>query len=75
MKDKILDARATAEMAAGHHLSGELVGHGNRDLIDPKNPYYNGATEDEKAKDGGGGGSASGGGPTYTYNPKTGQLE
>ena len=72
MKNKVLDARATAELAAGHHLTGELVGHGNRDLIDPKNPYYNGGSEDEKAATEGGGG---GGSPTYTYNPKTGQLE
>ena len=73
MKDKILDARATNEMSVGHHLSGNLVGRGQQDLMQPtlngqKNPFYNGATQDDKP-------SSGGGGKTYTYNPKTGQLE
>ncbi len=46
LRNKFLDARATAEAAAGHKLTGPLVGHGSRDLLDPKNPYYNGATEE-----------------------------
>jgi hypothetical protein len=49
IKTKFLDAHATAEMAAGHKLTGELVGHGNRDLLDKNNPYYNGATEEAPA--------------------------
>ena len=56
MKNKVLDARATAELAAGHRLTGELVGHGNRDLLDTKNPYYAGGSEDAKADTGTGGG-------------------
>ena len=72
MQNKILDARATSELAVGHKLTGDLVGHGNRDLLDPKSPYYNGATEEAPAQ---GAPPASSGGKTYTYNPKTGQLE
>lgn len=49
IQNKFLDAQATSEMAVGHKLTGDLVGHGNRDLLDPKNPYYNGATEDTSA--------------------------
>ena len=71
MKNRILDARATSELAAGHKLTGDLIGHGNRDLLDPKSPYYNGATEEEAPK----GGGARRRRPTYTYNKKTGQLE
>ena len=76
MKDKLIDARATNEMSVGHHLTGNLVGRGQQDLIQPTingkpNPFYNGATQDAKAEEGKG----SGGGKTYTYNPKTGQLE
>ena len=70
MKNKILDARATSELAAGHRLTGDLVGHGNRDLLDKTNPYYNGGSEAASPATSGGGG-----GKTYTYNPKTGQLE
>ena len=74
IQKKFLDAHATNEMAAGHHLTGNLVGHGQQDLLSPtlsngqKNPFYNGATQDERP-------SGGGGGKTYTYNPKTGQLE
>jgi hypothetical protein len=46
IKNKFLDAQATAEMTVGHKLTGELVGHGNRDLLNPNSPYYNGATEE-----------------------------
>jgi hypothetical protein len=46
IKNKFLDAQATAEMTVGHKLTGELVGHGNRDLLNPSSPYYNGATEE-----------------------------
>ena len=74
MKNKILDARATSELAVGHKLTGELVGHGNRDLLDPNNAYYNGGTEDAAPASSSGGGSG-GGSKTYTYNPKTGLLE
>lgn len=79
MNDKILDAQATAELAVGHRLTGDLVGHGNRDLLSDKlpngqpNPFYAGGSEEAKADSGGG--SSGGGGKTYTYNPKTGQLE
>ena len=71
MKNKILDARATSELAVGHQLTGDLVGHGNRDLLDKTNPYYNGGSEAASPAASGGGG----GGKTYTYNPNTGQLE
>jgi len=73
MKNRILDARATSELVVGHKLTGDLVGHGNRDLLDPNNPYYNGATEEAPAP--GAAPAASSGGKTYTYNPKTGLLE
>jgi hypothetical protein len=46
IKNKFLDAQATAEMTVGHKLTGDLVGHGNRDLLNPSSPYYNGATEE-----------------------------
>jgi hypothetical protein len=46
IKNKFLDAQATSEMAVGHKLTGDLVGRGNRDLLNPSNPYYNGATEE-----------------------------
>ena len=47
LNDKF-DAKATSELAVGHKLTGNLVGHGNRDLLSPTlpsgapNPYYNG---------------------------------
>jgi len=71
MKSRILDARATAELAAGHKLTGNLVGHGNRDLLDPKNPYYNGATEEAAAP---GAAPSRGGGPHYVWS-KDGGLQ
>ena len=52
LKNKYLDAQATNELAAGHRLTGELVGHGNQDLTSPTtpsgqpNPYYNGGSQD-----------------------------
>ena len=61
IQQKFLDAHATNEMAAGHHISGDLVGHGQTDLLSPtlpngqRNPYYNGATSDSVPKSGGGG--------------------
>ena len=48
LNDKFLDTKATSELAVGHKLTGNLVGHGNRDLLSPTlpsgapNPYYNG---------------------------------
>ena len=46
-RDKILDARAVSEAAAGHNLSGDLVGRQSaRDFLDPENPYYTGAKEE-----------------------------
>ena len=33
LKNKFLDAQATNELAAGHKLTGNLVGHGNGDLL------------------------------------------
>jgi hypothetical protein len=56
LNDRYLDAQATLELSVGHKLTGKLVGHGNRDLLDPKNPYYAGSTEEEPPKDEGGGG-------------------
>jgi hypothetical protein len=51
LKNKYLDAEATTELAVGHRLSGELVGHGDQDLTSPTingkpNPYYNGGGQD-----------------------------
>ena len=52
LKNKYLDAQATTELAVGHKLTGELVGHGSSDLLSPTlgngqpNPYYNGGSED-----------------------------
>jgi hypothetical protein len=51
IKDKFLDAQATNELANGHKLTGELIGHGNSDLLEATiggkaNPYYNGGSED-----------------------------
>ena len=42
LRNRYLDAQATTELSVGHKLTGELVGHGNRDLLDPKSPYFNG---------------------------------
>ena len=52
LKNKFLDAQATNELAAGHKLTGNLVGHGNGDLLQATlpngqpNPYYNGGSEE-----------------------------
>ena len=52
LKNKFLDAQATNELAVGHKLTGNLVGHGARDLLSATlpngkpNPYYNGGSED-----------------------------
>ena len=52
IQNKYLDAQATNELAVGHKLTGNLVGHGNGDLLSPTlsngqpNPYYNGGSED-----------------------------
>ena len=54
LNDKFLDTKATSELAVGHKLTGNLVGHGNRDLLSPTlpngapNPYYNGGSEELK---------------------------
>ena len=55
LKNRYLDAQATAELTVGHKLTGNLVGHGNRDLLSPTlpsgapNPYYNGGSEEQPA--------------------------
>jgi hypothetical protein len=52
LKNKFLDTQATNELAVGHKLTGNLVGHGSSDLLSPTrsdgtpNPYYNGGSED-----------------------------
>ena len=52
IQNKFLDAQATNELAVGHKLTGNLVGHGASDLLSPTlsngqpNPYYNGGSED-----------------------------
>ena len=52
LSNKFLDAQATNELAVGHKLTGNLVGHGASDLLSPTlsngqpNPYYNGGSED-----------------------------
>ena len=38
LKNKFLDAQATSELTVGHKLTGNLVGHGNRDLLSPTLP-------------------------------------
>ena len=54
LKNKYLDAQATAELTVGHKLTGNLVGHGNRDLLSKTlpsgqpNPYYNGGSEEKQ---------------------------
>ena len=54
LSDRYLDAQATTELSVGHKLTGNLVGHGNRDLLSPTlpsgapNPYYNGGSEELK---------------------------
>ena len=35
----------------GHRLTGKLVGHGNQDLIDKKNPYFQGGSQDNDFKE------------------------
>ena len=57
IQNKYLDAQATNELAVGHKLTGNLVGHGNGDLLKPTlsngqpNPYYNGGSEDGNQMD------------------------
>jgi hypothetical protein len=52
IQKKFLDVQATSELAVGHKLTGELVGHGQRDLLKSKldngkdNPWYNGGSEE-----------------------------
>ena len=52
LSNKFLDAQATNELAVGHKLTGNLVGHGASDLLSATlpngqpNPYYNGGSED-----------------------------
>ena len=46
LKNKYLDAQATNELAVGHKLTGNLIGHGNQDLLDSKNPYFNGGSQE-----------------------------
>jgi hypothetical protein len=52
LTNRYLDTRATTELTVGHRLTGDLVGHGNRDLLSPTlpsgapNPYYNGGSEE-----------------------------
>ena len=52
IQNKFLDAQATNELAVGHKLTGNLVGHGASDLLSATlpngqpNPYYNGGSED-----------------------------
>ena len=76
IQKKFLDAHATNEMAAGHHITGDLVGHGQTDLLSPtlpngqRNPYYNGATSDPVPKQG-----ASGGGAPHYIWTKDGGLQ
>jgi hypothetical protein len=58
LKNKFLDTQATNELAVGHKLTGNLVGHGARDLLSPTrpdgtpNPYYNGGSEDGQKLEG-----------------------
>ena len=58
LQNKFLDAQATNELAVGHKLTGNLVGHGASDLLSPTrsdgtpNPYYNGGSEDGQKLEG-----------------------
>ena len=49
LNDRSLDAQATLEMTMGHKLTGTLVGHGNRDLLNKNDQYYQGSTEEQPA--------------------------
>jgi hypothetical protein len=49
--NKFLDAQATLELTMGHKLTGKLVGHGNQDLIDKKNPYFQGGSQENDFRD------------------------
>lgn len=49
--NKFLDAQATLELTVGHRLAGKLVGHGNQDLLDKKNPYFQGGSQDNDFKE------------------------
>ena len=58
LRNKFLDTQATNELAVGHKLTGNLVGHGSSDLLSPTrqdgtpNPYYNGGSEDGQKLEG-----------------------
>ena len=48
--NKFLDAQATLELTMGQS-HGKLVGHGNQDLIDKKNPYFQGGSQENDFKE------------------------
>ena len=50
IRGQLLRTRAIATAAAGHKLTGDLVGQLGPDektFLDPSSPYYNGATQEE----------------------------
>ena len=54
IRSQLLRTRAIATAAAGHKLTGDLVGQLGPDektFLDPSSPYYNGATQEEPSVD------------------------
>jgi hypothetical protein len=74
IKQKMAVAHAQVYATAGKEIPNQYAGLADPAYTSPTlhgapNPYYTGATYEPTAT------PAGGGGKTYTYNPKTGQLE
>jgi hypothetical protein len=77
IKQKMAVAHAQVYATAGKEIPNQYAGMADPAYTSPTlhgapNPYYTGATYEPAASSSAGGGGA---GKTYTYNPKTGQLE
>jgi hypothetical protein len=77
IKQKMATAHAQVYATAGKEIPNQYAGLADPAYTSPTlhgapNPYYTGATYAPAPSSPAGGG---GGGKTYTYNPKTGQLE
>jgi hypothetical protein len=75
IKQKMAVAHAQVYATAGKEIPNQYAGMADPAYTSPTlhgapNPYYTGATYEPAASS-----SAGGAGKTYTYNPKTGQLE
>jgi hypothetical protein len=78
IKQKMAIAHAQVYATAGKQIPNQYSGLADPAYTSPTlhgapNPYYTGATYEPAPSSSTGGGG--GGGKTYTYNPKTGQLE